>query len=729
MPCEVNRTVNFGTTKSGLRHVGYCLLNTKGAIVHARTERGVHEVGEGTGIYAAMVCFPDQFRGTVLWDTGQARPSYAAEEYNYYDNNDVMLEQMKYVFSQLSFLRGLQAGRWALKKETAEMTFYDETGENMLVSYAMMDSNGKPSLEEVFDRVVNEINAPEYPPPITDPPTDNPPNYELSPSDTNPKEGDVVNFSVATNRLVNKLYWTLEPVASAASAGDFRLLSTVNNSGIVPLDSGTGTFTLALADDLITEGDETFTVNLRYGAADGEIVATSTITVKDTSTTPPPPPPPPVPTYSLTPDSTAVDEGGTIDFQVGTTNFGSGSLYWTVGAFSGSITSTDFSSLPDVTYVSGTVVINDNSGSFSIPVTNDLLTEDAETFTVFLRAGGTSGDIVDSSVVTINDTSTTPVPPPPPPPPPPVVTRNQVIYMTTPGEDDEQPDPLGPLPAFLNTVNIVQVAMGYEFALALDDTGRVYAWGNESFYSITSVPPEAQTGVKKITAGTNFAYVLKTDGTVVGWGDPAGNRFDYTGLTGITDIASAWNDTLFIDSNRKAHHRGERTYDLTDWAYGIDGIAVGRFNIAANQFGWAKVKGLPNNGALNIDPDLEAGIEWIHAVGGTSFFARAANGTIVGWGNDSARLLTGVLDLLEDYPDVTSTYQALGTESGLVKLYDPNRRLGRFFNTSVYAAGMIDAVGHINTWGLFAGEFTTPATGAISAATYDRNLLIVVKGS
>ena len=606
MPCEVNRTVNFGTTKSGLRHVGYCLLNTKGAIVHTRTERGVHEVGEGTGIYAAMVCFPDQFRGTVLWDTGQARPSYAAEEYNYYDNNDVMLEQMKYVFSQLSFLRGLQAGRWALKKETAEMTFYDESGENMLVSYAMMDSNGKPSLEEVFDRVVNEINAPEYPPPITDPPPDNPPNYALSPSDTNPKEGDVVNFSVATNRLVNRLYWTLEPVASAAPASDFRLLSTVNNSGIVPLDSGTGTFTLALADDLLTEGDETFIVNLRYGGADGEIVATSTITVKDTSTTPPPPPPPP---------------------------------------------------------------------------------------------------------------------------PPPVVTRNQVIYMTTPGEDDEQPEPLGPLPAFLNTVNIVQVAMGYEFALALDDTGRVYAWGNENFYGVTSVPPEAQTGVKKITAGTNFAYVLKTDGTVVGWGDPAGNRFDYTGLSGITDIESAWNDTLFIDSNRKAHHRGERTYDLTDWAHGIDGIAVGRFNIAANQFGWAKVKGLPNNGALNIDPALEAGIEWIHAVGGTSFFARAANGTIVGWGSDSARLLTGILDFLEDYPDVTSTYQALDTEAGLVKLHDPNRRLGRFFPTSTYATGMIDAAGHINTWGLFAGEFTTPATGAISAATYSRNLLIVVKGS
>lgn len=290
MPCEVNRTVNFGMTKSGLKHVGYHLLNTKGALIHARTENGVHEVGEGTGIYAAMICFPDQFRGTVLWDTGETRPSYAAEEYNYYDNNDVMLEQMKFVFDQLSFLRGLQAGRWALKKETAEMAYYDETGENLLVSYKLTDSKGKPSLEEVFDREVNEINAPEYPQPITDPPPDNPPTYLLSPTDTNPKEGDVVTFAVATDRLIKHLYWTLESQTNTFSSNDFKTFSLTGNSGIVPLDNGTGIFSFELADDLLTEGDETLTVNLRYGGLDGDIVATSTITIKDTSTAPPPPP-------------------------------------------------------------------------------------------------------------------------------------------------------------------------------------------------------------------------------------------------------------------------------------------------------------------------------------------------------------------------------------------------------------------------------------------------------
>jgi len=602
MPCEVNRTVNFGTTKSGLRHVGYCLLNTKGAIVHARTERGVHEVGEGTGIYAAMVCFPDQFRGTVLWDTGQARPSYAAEEYNYYDNNDVMLEQMKYVFSQLSFLRGLQAGRWALKKETAEMTFYDETGENMLVSYAMMDSNGKPSLEEVFDRVVNEINAPEYPPPITDPPTDNPPNYELSPSDTNPKEGDVVNFSVATNRLVNKLYWTLEPVASAASAGDFRLLSAVNNSGIVPLVSGTGTFTLALADDLLTEGDETFIVNLRLGGPDGDIVATSTITVKDTSTTPP-----------ATPQ------------------------------------------------------------------------------------------------------------------------RNQVIHIL-PVDGESDLDQLGPVPSTLSDFNIVQVSVGSNFALALDDTGRVHAWGTEDIYGLTDVPDEALSNVSKITAGLSFAYVLKADGSVFGWGDPANNRFDNEDLTGIIDIFSSWYETLFIDNNGKVHRRGSSsgvTYNISTWNQGVTQVAVGRYNAIALQGGVIKVTGLSNHNALVVPQEAQVSPVSIHAAGGTTFYAIQADGTIIGWGKADSQQISKLHDIATSgmYEGVTSTWNTTANGGSFIKVTDPNKRLGHFFATSGYMTGMIDAAGHVNYWGLIPYDFVTPSSGVLAAAGCDNSIVVVVKGS
>jgi hypothetical protein len=39
-------------------------------------------VAAGTGIYKTAVTFADGFSGTLLWDTGEATPRYAAEEVN-----------------------------------------------------------------------------------------------------------------------------------------------------------------------------------------------------------------------------------------------------------------------------------------------------------------------------------------------------------------------------------------------------------------------------------------------------------------------------------------------------------------------------------------------------------------------------------------------------------------------------------------------------------------------
>jgi hypothetical protein len=34
------------------------------------------------------------------------------------------------------------------------MTFYDESGKNELVTYELLDENGKPSLDSVYDRKI-----------------------------------------------------------------------------------------------------------------------------------------------------------------------------------------------------------------------------------------------------------------------------------------------------------------------------------------------------------------------------------------------------------------------------------------------------------------------------------------------------------------------------------------------------------------------------------------------
>ncbi len=80
------------------------------------------------------------------------------------------------------------------------------------------------------------------------------------------------------------------------------------------------------------------------------------------------------------------------------------------------------------------------------------------------------------------------------------------------------------------TNGVSAIAAGRWHALALKD-GGVIAWG-APFYDATNVPAEATSGVTNIAAGDCFSVALKTDGTLVIWGD------DTKGQTVIPNYAS-----------------------------------------------------------------------------------------------------------------------------------------------------------------------------------------------
>jgi hypothetical protein len=113
----------------------------------------------------------------------------------------------------------------------------------------------------------------------------------------------------------------------------------------------------------------------------------------------------PVLTYSVSPDITSVNEGSTVTFNITTTLFGSGTLYWTNG---GTTTGADFSGGAN----SGSVAITSNSGSFTRTLVSDSLTEGSESIIIQLRTGSTSGPVVaTAATVTVNDTSIAPAGP------------------------------------------------------------------------------------------------------------------------------------------------------------------------------------------------------------------------------------------------------------------------------------------------------------------------------
>lgn len=75
MSLDQLRNVNFGRNRAnatGSTGVGYTIMDVSGTAVSARITASVYQLESGSGIYAAYVSFPDNFRGQIFWDTGIA---------------------------------------------------------------------------------------------------------------------------------------------------------------------------------------------------------------------------------------------------------------------------------------------------------------------------------------------------------------------------------------------------------------------------------------------------------------------------------------------------------------------------------------------------------------------------------------------------------------------------------------------------------------------------------
>lgn len=199
-----------------------------------------------------------------------------------------------------------------------------------------------------------------------------PPTYSVthSPSGT-VEEGVTLTTTLQTTGVDEgaTIYWTAD--GENIDEDDFSS-GELSGEGTVDAD-GKVTISHNLANDEISEGDETLQFAF-YSDEDHQtpVTRTSTVTVSDTSKTPP--------TYTISQSSPAINEGGTLNTTVRTTDLPAGTkIYWSAGGTG--IDDNDFSEGE----LSGEGIVGeDGTFTFSHKLAHDNKTEGNETLQIKL---------------------------------------------------------------------------------------------------------------------------------------------------------------------------------------------------------------------------------------------------------------------------------------------------------------------------------------------------------
>ena len=230
---------------------------------------------------------------------------------------------------------------------------------------------------------------------ITDTSTTPLPTYSISSSPSSVNEGSTLKTTVSTTNVDSgtRLHWAIS--GSNVNKADFSsgALSgacTINNSGSC-------SFSHSLAQDQLTEANESFLFNLFSDTSrNTPLASSSSITIRDTSKTPLPP------SYSLSISPRSIDEGDAFRASISTTQLSAGTrLYY---AIKGDLDSSDLSG-----DLNGSLTLNaSGSASFTRRTTEDLFSEGTESAQVVLYTDSQRTLQVAKDTLDIRDTSKTP---------------------------------------------------------------------------------------------------------------------------------------------------------------------------------------------------------------------------------------------------------------------------------------------------------------------------------
>ena len=216
------------------------------------------------------------------------------------------------------------------------------------------------------------------------------PSYNVTPSVSTVAEGDSVTFTINTTNVGDgtQLYWREE---GSSSSSDF----VGSGNGNFLINNNVGIVTITTRLDWSNE-TENIILSIRTGSTSGTITTTSSaVTITNTAPS----------NVTVVPSATTVNEGESVTFTISGTNIPDHSSRYRA-YFVGSASGDDFSNTNSQYKSFG---ITNNTGSVTLDLKDDFMTEGIESFYVEFRYhSATSNLLVTSPTITVNDTSREP---------------------------------------------------------------------------------------------------------------------------------------------------------------------------------------------------------------------------------------------------------------------------------------------------------------------------------
>ncbi|MBM3854793.1 MAG: hypothetical protein FJ399_16845, partial [Verrucomicrobia bacterium] len=228
----------------------------------------------------------------------------------------------------------------------------------------------------------------------------------------------------------------------------------------------------------------------------------------------------------------------------------------------------------------------------------------------------------------------------PPVTPPNVIAawgREGATFFDTETGGDILPAPETNVPAGL--MGVQALAAGDQHALALRSDGTVVAWGNHAAGQIAV--PAGLGDVVAIAAGGNASGAVLRDGTVRLWGESsAGVTTPPAELTGVTQLAIGRNHALVLKADGTVVAWGSNSQGQAIVPAGLTNVtavaAGAEFSLALRRDGTVSAWG------ISFGRNLPAGLSGVRAIsacgalsGGQFAVALKTDGTVTAWGSNT----------------------------------------------------------------------------------------------